>query len=75
MIIQTKVRKERGAVKPAMETAAAVVNCLSKAMLSELKNLGKPLAGVDKETNACLIIQTQTDGSQQVWQGKQLMGK
>ena len=56
MTIETEAEKELGAAKPAMEAAAAAVDCLSKAMLSELKNLGKPPAGVDKVTNACLIL-------------------
>ncbi len=56
MTMETKAEKELGVAKPAMEAAAAAVDCLSKAMLSELKNLGKPPAGVDKVTNACLIL-------------------
>ena len=56
MMIETEAEKELGAAKPAMEAAAAAVDCLSKAMLSELKNLGKPPAGVDKVTNTCLIL-------------------
>ena len=32
------------------------MHCLNKAMLSELKNLGKPPAGVDKVTACCLIL-------------------
>jgi dynein heavy chain len=56
MIIETEAEKELSAAKPAMEAAAAAVDCLSKAMLSELKNLGKPPAGVDKVTNTCLIL-------------------
>ena len=56
MTIETEAEKELGAAKPAMEAAAAAVDCLSKAMLSELKNLSKPPAGVDKVTHACLIL-------------------
>lgn len=56
MTIENAAEKELGEAKPAMEAAAGAVDCLSKAMLSELKNLGKPPAGVDKVTNACLVL-------------------
>lgn len=56
MKIENEAEQELSEAKPAMEAAAAAVDCLSKAMLSELKNLGKPPAGVDKVTNACLIL-------------------
>lgn len=56
MVIENAAEKELGEAKPAMEAAASAVDCLSKAMLSELKNLKKPPAGVDKVTNACLIL-------------------
>ena len=57
MTIKIEPEKELGAVKPAMEAAAAAVDYLSKVMLSELKNFGKPPAGVDMVTNSCLITQ------------------
>ncbi|KAL7443397.1 hypothetical protein ACHAXH_005661 [Discostella pseudostelligera] len=56
MRIENEAEQELSEAKPAMEAAAAAVDCLSKAMLSELKNLGKPPSGVDKVTNACLIL-------------------
>ena len=56
MTIKIEPEKELGAAKPAMEAAAAAVDYLSKVMLSELKNFGKPPAGVDTVTNSCLII-------------------
>ena len=37
MTMETEAEKELGAAKPAMEAAAAAVDCLSKVMLSELK--------------------------------------
>lgn len=35
-----------------MKAAAEAVNCLSKTMLTELKSLPKPPAGVDKVSRA-----------------------
>jgi len=55
-VIQEEAEKELSAAEPAMLAAASAVDCLSKAMLTELKNLGKPPDGVDKVTNACLIL-------------------
>jgi len=54
--IEDEAETELAEAKPAMEAAAAAVDCLSKPMLTELKNLGKPPAGVDKVTNSCLIL-------------------
>ena len=54
--IETEAEEELKQAKPAMEAAASAVDCLNKAMLTELKNLGKPPAGVDKVTNACIIL-------------------
>ena len=54
--IETQAEGELSAAKPAMEAAASAVDCLSKPMLTELKNLGKPPAGVDNVTNTCLIL-------------------
>ena len=54
--IEKEAEQELSEAKPAMEAAAAAVDCLSKNMLSELKGLPKPPAGVDKVTNACLIL-------------------
>jgi len=68
MIIENEAETELGEAKPAMEAAAAAVDCLSKAMLSELKNLKKPPAGVDKVTNACLIlIEKEYNKKKQTW--------
>jgi dynein heavy chain len=55
-VIEVSAEKELGQAKPAMEAASEAVNCLSKAMLVELKSLPKPPAGVDKVTAACLIL-------------------
>jgi len=75
MTIENEAEKELGEAKPAMEAAAAAVDCLSKAMLSELKNLGKPPAGVDKVTNACLIlIEKEYSAKKLTWnRAKQMM--
>lgn len=68
MVIEVEAEKELSEAKPAMEAAAAAVDCLSKAMLSELKNLKKPPAGVDKVTNACLIlIEKEYNPKKQSW--------
>ena len=56
MKIEKEAEQELSEAKPAMEAAAAAVDCLSKPMLTELKNLQKPPAGVDKVTNTCLIL-------------------
>ena len=55
-IIETEADKELAEAKPAMDAASAAVDCLSKAMLTELKSLGKPPTGVDMVTSACLIL-------------------
>jgi dynein heavy chain len=55
-IIEAEADAELSEAKPAMMAAADAVDCLSKAMLSELKNLGKPPAGVDQVTKCCLIM-------------------
>jgi dynein heavy chain len=54
--IETEADKELSQAKPAMEAAAEAVDCLSKAMLTELKSLPKPPAGVDVVTAACLMM-------------------
>lgn len=51
-----------------MEAAASAVDCLSKPMLTELKNVGKPPAGVDNVTNACLILlEKECNSKKQTW--------
>lgn len=55
-VLAGEAEAELSQAKPAMDAAAAAVDCLSKAMLSELKNLQKPPAGVDLVTKACLIL-------------------
>ena len=55
-VIEAEAEQELSLAKPAMEAAAAAVDCLSKPMLTELKALAKPPSGVDKVTNACLIL-------------------
>ena len=55
-VIETQAEGELAEAKPAMEAAAAAVDCLSKGMLTELKSLPNPPAGVDLVTSACLIL-------------------
>jgi len=67
-VIEAEAEKELSQAKPAMEAAAAAVDCLSKAMLTELKSLPKPPSGVDKVTNACLIlIEKEYKPKKQTW--------
>jgi dynein heavy chain len=66
--IDKEAEKELAEVEPAMKVAAAAVDRLSKNMLSELKGLAKPPAGVDKVTNACLIlIEKEYNAKKQTW--------
>ena len=55
-VIETQAEGELAQAKPAMEAAKDAVDCLSKGMLTELKSLGKPPEGVDKVTNAVLLL-------------------
>jgi dynein heavy chain len=55
-VIQRQAMEELAVAKPAMVKSKEAVDCLDKAMLNELKALGKPPAGVDKVTKACLIM-------------------
>ena len=54
--IEVQAEGELGQAKPAMEAAKEAVDCLSKSMLTELKSLPNPPAGVDLITSACLIL-------------------
>lgn len=54
--IEKDAEKELAQAEPAMLAAAEAVNCLSKAMLTELKSLPKPPAGVDKARIVCTIV-------------------
>ena len=54
--IETQAEGELSQAKPAMEAAANAVDCLSKGMLTELKSLQQPPAGVDLVTSAVLIL-------------------
>jgi dynein heavy chain len=55
-VIEKQAEGELAQAKPAMEAAAAAVDCLSKNMLTELKSLANPPAGVDLVTSSCLIL-------------------
>ena len=55
-VIEVQCEGELSQAKPAMEAAAAAVDCLSKNMLTELKSLTNPPAGVDMITSCCLIL-------------------
>ena len=54
--IEERAESELSMAKPAMEAAKDAVDCLSKSMLTELKSLSSPPAGVDLITSACLIL-------------------
>ena len=54
--IEERAEGELSMAKPAMEAAKDAVDCLSKSMLTELKSLSSPPAGVDLITSACLIL-------------------
>ena len=54
--IEERAEGELSMAKPAMEAAKDAVDCLSKGMLTELKSLSSPPAGVDLITSACLIL-------------------
>jgi len=54
--LEEQASGELAAAEPAMKAAAAAVDVLSKAMLTELKNLKSPPAGVDLVTAACLVL-------------------
>lgn len=72
--IEIQAEEELSEAKPAMEAAGSAVDCLSKNMLSELKNLGKPPSGVDKVTNACLIlVEKEYTAKKQTWARAKVM--
>lgn len=54
--IEAQAELELAAAKPAMEKAKEAVDCLEKNMLTELKSLSSPPAGVNLVTSACLIL-------------------
>merc|ERR1711871_1323715 len=54
--VEEQAESELAEAKPAMEAAKEAVDCLSKNMLTELKSLPNPPAGVDLITTACLIL-------------------
>ncbi len=54
--IEKQAEGELAEAEPAMKAAAEAVDCLSKTMLTELKSLAKPPAGVDKVTKIVLIL-------------------
>merc|ERR1711871_205573 len=54
--IEEQAESELAEAKPAREAAKEAVDCLSKNMLTELKSLPNPPAGVDLITTAVLIL-------------------
>ncbi len=54
--IEKEAEVELAEAEPAMKAAAEAVDCLSKTMLTELKSLAKPPAGVDKVTKVVLML-------------------
>ena len=68
MVIEKEAEQELLEAEPALKAAASAVDCLSKPMLTELKGLSKPPAGVDKVTNSCLIlIEKEYSTKKQTW--------
>jgi dynein heavy chain, axonemal len=55
-VIEKQAEGELAEAKPAMEAAAKAVDVLDKKMLTELKSLPNPPAGVDLVTTTCLIL-------------------
>ena len=75
-VIEKDADEELKQAQPAMEQAKAAVDCLSKAMLGELKNLANPPKGVDMVTNCCLVlVQKEYKASKWTWKAaKSMMG-
>jgi dynein heavy chain len=72
-VIEKDADEELKQAQPAMEQAQAAVDCLSKAMLGELKNLANPPKGVDMVTNCCLIL-VQKSYNKKKWTWKEAKG-
>ena len=74
-VIEEEAEKELAQAEPAMIAAAAAVDCLSKASLTELKGFSSPPAGVDKVT-ACCLMMLENEFKNHKWdRAKKMMGK
>ena len=73
--IETEAATELAQAEPAMIAAAAAVDCLSKASLTELKGFSSPPSGVDKVT-ACCLMMLEGEFKNHKWdRAKKMMGK
>ena len=54
--IEAQAAGDLAVAQPALNAAVEAVNCLDKNSLTELKGFSNPPAGVDKITQACLIM-------------------
>merc|ERR1719446_574498 len=74
--IQVQATAELAEAEPAMKAAADAVDCLSQNMLTELKNLKSPPAGVDLVTAAVqVLLQHEKSHKKWTWDAaKKMMG-
>jgi len=56
MQLKAEIERDLAAAEPALVKASAALDSLNKKDLGELKSLGKPPAGVDDVTAACIYI-------------------
>ena len=63
---------ELSQAQPLLEDAAAAVNCLTKASLTELKSLTKPPAGVDKVLT-CVLMMVKREKKNLSWENAKRM--
>ena len=67
--------RELAAAKPALDKAEVALNCLNKASIMELRGFKKPPPGVDKVTQACLILLHNETKNYSWSNGKKMMAK
>ncbi|CAM9107555.1 unnamed protein product [Discosporangium mesarthrocarpum] len=65
--IEKNAEAELSQAEPAMKAAANAVDCLSKNMLTELKSLPKPPAGVDKVVTKAVLILVEKEYKNHAW--------
>ena len=77
MEMKAGIEKDLEAAEPALVAAAAALDSINKKDLGELKNLGKPPAGIDDVTGACIYLLHETGkGKIDVsWKSSQAMMK
>ena len=56
LAMKASIEKDLEAAEPALVAAAAALDSINKKDLGELKNLGKPPAGIDDVTGACIYL-------------------